>query len=616
MRVLQIQGLRALASILVVLFHARFISGGFVGVDIFYVISGYLITGLLLRELDSTGRLNLAAFYQRRIKRLLPSSVFVLFSTALVGWFVLPAITRHDLGRDLFAAAAYVSNYLFAWWQNDYQNLNATPSPFIHYWSLAVEEQFYLVWPLLMVALARKSRQWLLIGIALVTSLSLALSIYQTHTAPIWAFYSLPTRAWELGIGALLLFIPMGRLNVRVLPWIAMGGVLVASSVFSNNTAFPGINALLPVLATAALIATIPVWPTFLNALSNNAVSQWLGKISYPMYLWHWPVLVLPSTALGRPLTVSERIACIALTVLLADLTNRFLEDPIRSIKIAQKKIYVGAISTTAISLMLAIVISNSASSSIQVTGASRMKFDLTQVLAKPLIYSDGCHVNYGKDKSGSCTYADSTSTTTIVLFGDSHAAQWFPVMEKIALKNHVKLISLTKSSCPAIDIAQPDRGGFNNIECKKWRKNSIARIKTIHPLAVVMSSYAYYTPRDGSVNQATWWREGEQSLIKSLGQSTQHMIYIGDTPKPLRDIPSCLSAGIASTCDTTVKSTLTIQGGFQVIDPTPWLCSTICPAIIDSIVAYRDASHISVAMALHVAPELEAALKAKGLFA
>ena len=142
MRVLQIQGLRAFAAIVVTLFHARLVPGGFIGVDIFYVISGYLITGLILREIESSGRLNLAVFYQRRIKRLLPTSVFVLFSTALVGWFVLPAITRDALGRDLFAAAAYISNYLFAWWENDYQNLNATPTPFIHYCSLAVEEQF------------------------------------------------------------------------------------------------------------------------------------------------------------------------------------------------------------------------------------------------------------------------------------------------------------------------------------------------------------------------------------------------------------------------------------------------------------------------------------------
>lgn len=155
MRITQIQGLRALAAILVTVFHARLIPGGFIGVDIFYVISGYLITGLILREIENTGTLNLKTFYQRRIKRLLPTSVFVLFVTAIFAWILFPPITRGSLGRDLFAAAAYISNYLFAWWQNDYQNLNATPSPFIHYWSLAVEEQFYLVWPLFILFLAR-----------------------------------------------------------------------------------------------------------------------------------------------------------------------------------------------------------------------------------------------------------------------------------------------------------------------------------------------------------------------------------------------------------------------------------------------------------------------------
>jgi peptidoglycan/LPS O-acetylase OafA/YrhL len=158
-RVLQIQGLRALAALLVTFFHAQIIGGGYVGVDIFYVISGYLITGLILREIDQTGKMNLSAFYQRRIKRLLPSSAFVLFSTAIVGWVILPETTRDALGRDLFAAAAYISNYLFAWWQNDYQNLNATPSPFIHYWSLAVEEQFYLLWPFFMLLLAKYGKQ-------------------------------------------------------------------------------------------------------------------------------------------------------------------------------------------------------------------------------------------------------------------------------------------------------------------------------------------------------------------------------------------------------------------------------------------------------------------------
>jgi len=172
-RITQIQGLRALAAILVTLFHARLVPGGFIGVDIFYVISGYLITGLILREIEKTGTLDLKSFYQRRIKRLLPTSVFVLFVTAIFAWILFPPITRDSLGRDLFAAAAYISNYLFAWWQNDYQNLNATPSPFIHYWSLAVEEQFYLVWPIFILFLARYGKRVILGGIAVTTFLSL-----------------------------------------------------------------------------------------------------------------------------------------------------------------------------------------------------------------------------------------------------------------------------------------------------------------------------------------------------------------------------------------------------------------------------------------------------------
>ena len=184
MRILQIQGLRALAALLVTIFHARLLPGGFIGVDIFYVISGYLITGLILREIENTGRLDLQTFYQRRIKRLLPTSVFVLFVTAIVGLFVLPVITRDALGRDLFAAAAYISNYLFAWWENDYQNLDATPSPFIHYWSLAVEEQFYVVWPIFILFLSRYGKRAIFRGIAVTTLLSLLLSITKHRHLP------------------------------------------------------------------------------------------------------------------------------------------------------------------------------------------------------------------------------------------------------------------------------------------------------------------------------------------------------------------------------------------------------------------------------------------------
>ena len=615
MRITQIQGLRALAAILVTLFHARLVPGGFIGVDIFYVISGYLITGLILREIEKTGTLDLKSFYQRRIKRLLPTSVFVLFVTAIFAWILFPPITRDSLGRDLFAAAAYISNYLFAWWQNDYQNLNATPSPFIHYWSLAVEEQFYLVWPIFILFLARYGKRVILGGIAVTTFLSLIFSIYLTQAAPIWAFYSLPTRAWELGFGALLLFIPDFKKKMRILPWLGFLGIAISALNFNENTAFPGKNALLPVLATTVLMATIKYWPPLFDDLANSGISQWLGAISYPLYLWHWPALVLPSSALGRPLRIYERFLCIVLTVVLAHLTSKYVEDPLRHKKLRTATVYKGAVITTALSLIAGIVIASSASSIITTKGAASYKFDLVKVMEKPAVYGDGCHVNYGETKSGYCTYGNKNSSTTIVLYGDSHAAQWFPALEKLANERGFKLVSLTKSACPAVDSKRPDQGAFKMVHCTKWRQNSIARIAKIKPMAVITSSFQYFTPANTKVSRSQWWSDGQRKLLKDLQGSTAHLIYISDTPRPLRDIPNCLASRNSSSCDSTEKSRVSIVSGFQVVDPTPWLCTSYCPAIVDGTVAYRDASHISVQMAVKLLPKLEEALIANGLF-
>ena len=614
MRILQIQGLRALAALLVTIFHARLLPGGFIGVDIFYVISGFLITGLILREIESTGKLDLQSFYQRRIKRLLPTSVFVLFVTAIVGMFVLPVITRDALGRDLFAAATYISNYLFAWWENDYQNLDATPSPFIHYWSLAVEEQFYVVWPVFILFLSRYGKRAIFRGIAVTTFLSLLLSIYQTQTSPIWAFYSLPTRAWELGFGALLLFVPETVWKNRFIPWFGVIGIAIACFRFDENTAFPGINALLPVVSTAVLIGSIAIWPRAFNDLSNNRISQWLGAISYPLYLWHWPALVLPSSALGRPLRIRERLFCIVLTIVLAHFTSKYIEQPIRHKKISGKKIYTFFAATTAVSLIAGLVISSTSSSMITVKGTN-YKFNLVDVMQKPAVYGDNCHSNYGETESGECTYGDLNSATTIVLYGDSHAAQWFPALEQLANEKGFKLVSLTKSACPSVDVPRADQGAYKNIHCEKWRENSVQRIKGIKPAAVILSSYQHFSPPSRFSDVDKWWTDGQKRLLSSLIGSSDHLIYISDTPRPKRDIPNCLASRDVKSCNTTERTPVKVIRGFEIIDPAPWLCTSICPAIQDGYVVYRDASHISVAAALALKPQLEAALVTKGLF-
>jgi peptidoglycan/LPS O-acetylase OafA/YrhL len=613
-RILQIQGLRALAALLVTIFHAKFVPGGFIGVDIFYVISGYLITGLILREIENTGTLDLKSFYERRIKRLLPTSVFVLFATAIVGMFVLPAITRDALGRDLFAAATYVSNYLFAWWQNDYQNLDATPSPFIHYWSLAVEEQFYVIWPIFILFLSKYGKRAIFYGVLVSSVLSLALSVYQTHTSPIWAFYSLPTRAWELGFGALLLFIPATFWKNRFLPWLGFIGIAVSTLRFDETTPFPGSNALLPVLSTVVLIGSIAVWPRFFNDLSNNRVSQWLGAISYPLYLWHWPALVLPSSALGRPLRIQERFLCILLTVILAHFTSKYIEQPLRHKNFARKKIFLFFASTTIVSLGAGLAISSTASSTIVIKGTD-YKFDLIDVMKKPSVYTDGCHVNYGEPESGECTYGDINAKRTIVLYGDSHAAQWFPALEKLANERRFKLVSLTKSACPSVDVPRDDRGAFKQADCDQWRFNSIARIKEIAPTAVILSNFQYFTPPSQYPDRNTWWNDGQRRLLTSLRGASDHLVYINDTPHPSRDIPNCLAAGNSKACDTTEKTPVQIISGFEKIDPTPWLCTDLCPAFKDGYVVYRDASHLTVDAALALTAQLEAALVSLRIF-
>jgi hypothetical protein len=479
---------------------------------------------------------------------------------------------------------------------------------------LAVEEQFYVVWPIFILFLSRYGKKAILNGVAIVTALSLLLSIYQTQTSPIWAFYYLPTRAWELGVGALLLFIPEKYLRNRYFPWLGVIGIAIASINFDESTAFPGINALLPVAATAVLIGTIPIWPRFFYDLSNNRLAQWLGAISYPLYLWHWPALVLPSSALGRPLRIRERIFCILLTVILAHLTSKFVEQPLRHRNWSGKKVYGFFAATTTISLLAAVLISSTATSIISVKGTN-YRFDLNKVIEKPAVYGDGCHVNYGEDKSGKCTYGEIGSKTKIVLYGDSHAAQWFPTLEALAREKGFELISLTKSACSSVDSPRPDQGAFKNSDCEKWRENSIQRIQKIKPAAVIVSSFQYFTPPSGYPSKTQWWNDGQRRLLADLQGSSRNLIYISDTPRPLRDIPNCLASRDSHTCDSTEKTPNLIINGFKQIDPTPWLCSSFCPAIQDGYVVYRDGSHISVEAALALKRELEAALKDKGLF-
>lgn len=613
MRIKEIQGLRALAVLLVIAFHARFLPGGFIGVDIFYVISGYLITGLLLRELGETGSISLANFYSRRIKRLLPSTFLVLIATALISYVVMPASARSNLGRNIAAASLYVSNYVFAWWQNDYQNLGATPSPIIHFWSLAVEEQFYLLWPLLILVAARTGRKARVFKVLTsVTIASFALSLIATSMFPIWSFYSLPTRAWELGLGALVVFLKNRPLVPRRLSWISWFAVLLifyAAEAFNENTLFPGKAALVPTLSAAFLLFMISHLPRSLSTIFNLGPIQWIGDISYPLYLWHWPALVLPVYVFHAPLSTVQRLGSIALTFILAGLTHRYVENPLRHVhRSAPSVLRLGVIATVLVSI-LSMGISFSSAKDLHVKGIAGTTA-LRAITRLPVIYAEGCQVGKSATTSPPCVYGDIQGTKSIFLFGDSHAAQWFPTLNSIATTNGFKLVVLTKSSCPAASVQLADQGAFRNVPCQLWRENSFKRIQKAHPWAVIVSNFEHYAPPPGTADPTLWWRKGVALTLSRLNGFAQHSIFIQDTPWPNRDIPSCLLQESVASCQTPRPAphlwlSQILGKSETIIDPTNWFCAKVCPAVLDGLVVYRDATHMSVDFATHLSPQL-----------
>ena len=617
-RILEIQGLRALAALLVVLYHADFVPGGFIGVDIFYVISGYLITGLILRQIKESGTLNLKNFYQRRIKRLLPASVLVLIVTAAISYLILPPIERAELGRNVLAVGLLVSNYAFAFWETDYQNLGANPSALVHYWSLAVEEQFYLIWPIFILLISRLGLRKIKLAIFSVFVVSLFFSTWQTQTSSILAFYSLHTRAWELAAGALLLFIPKSFSlkfvkNQQVHFYAGLGLITYAIIFFDSTTPFPGSAALVPVIGTFLLINSMGNWPKAAGDISNHKITQWLGAISYSLYLWHWPVLLLPSIYLDRPLLGIEKTLCVIVTIILAHLTYKFVEQPIRYANLDTKTVYKALTSAFVAITLISVAIMSTNTTKIYIKEVNKT-FDLLDIAAQPKVYRDGCHAGYGDITSAKCIYGDLSSSKTIVLLGDSHAAQWFEPLNAIATRDGYKLISLTKSACAAFELPRVSKGLYNKEECASWQENSIKRIKELAPEFVIISTFSRYYLDEKNNQKESLYVSGQKDLYNKLKDYSGKLIYLTDTPKPVKDVPKCLSKNPLKSCDDVDRSSNKVYEGYTTIDPYVWFCKGGCKIIKDDYVVYRDASHISNDAAIAATTKLRDSLIQAGL--
>ncbi|WP_191060822.1 acyltransferase family protein, partial [Geminicoccus harenae] len=327
-----IDGLRALAIVPVLAFHAGvdLFQGGFVGVDVFFVISGYLITSIVMTEL-AEGRFSIAEFYKRRILRIVPALTVVLLATAAVACIVMLPNEFRETGRSVVAASLFVSNVFF-WQTSGYFDGPADQKPLLHTWSLAIEEQFYLFFPILLLVLHRWLRGHLAVTVAVLVALSFLLGVLRLPAAPSTTFYLLPTRAWELGIGALLAICPLPRLGQRTRETGAvLGLLLLLYAVFGLSPAdpFPGWNALWPCLGAALIIACAEATRT--GQLLGTRPFVAIGAISYSLYLWHWPLIVFYRLLHGQELTPVESAGLIAASLLLATLSYRFVETPFRT---------------------------------------------------------------------------------------------------------------------------------------------------------------------------------------------------------------------------------------------------------------------------------------------
>lgn len=636
-----IQGLRAIAVSLVVLDHAGVpgFSGGYVGVDIFFVISGFLITSHLLRQVERTGRVSFAEFYARRARRLLPAALTVVALSVVAGVLFLPPLVSRGLWTDAVAAALYVPNILFADRGVNYLAETA-PSIFQHYWSLGVEEQFYLVWPLVLVVLWRVTRgRRLWLSIAVLVALSFAACLLVASRQQPYAFFLLPTRAWELGAGALLAVVATAgwRRTTRVaLSWVGLALMIAAGVLYSDATKYPGWATLVPVAGAALVIAAATDDRSGAGRVLGLRPLRFLGDISYSLYLVHWPIIVIPQLAQGpsHPVPLGVNLTLVVASVGVAWLLYHGVENPGRTWTwlVSARPARTGAAVVVASGLVVAVASAGVAVARQLPLDAGRpapeariaqppqftdyVPSDLAPSLLaasgdNPELYASGCHLSFTATDATGCSFG--SGERTVALFGDSHAAQWFPGIKAAAEDLGIKVVSYTKSSCPSVEIPT-SRGGNRYRECDVWRAAVVKRIRSTSPDLVLISNFG--RPGDESAEAAAAWQEGLQSTIDKIGTGPK-VAVVSDTPDLGETPSSCLSAHLEDTRACGVPSTqqraakaraadraAAQQTGSTYLDLLPYLCDdTTCTPVIGQYLVYRDQHHLTATFSEALAP-------------
>lgn len=648
-----IQGLRAVAVLLVVLYHARLpgLPGGYVGVDVFFVVSGYLITHQLARHLGRRGRIDLGDFYARRARRILPASLVVLLITTLAALVTLPPIRVPELLRSVVATALYVPNVLLARQGTNYL-AEPAPSPVQHYWSLGVEEQFYLLWPAaLLVAwwLGRRSLRRAALITAILTVTSFGLCVVATTRWPSWAFFSLPTRAWELGVGAVVALVAVARAPSTGTPargprWAAwtqpVGLVLVLASavVLDDFTAFPGAVAAVPVAGAALVVASTSVGPT--ARLLAWRPAQVLGRWSYSLYLWHWPLLVLVEARLGRRVPLWASLALAVVATALAAATFRYVEEPPRHWPaLTGRRPRVTGLAALASSVAVVLVAVGSAglvtrvplhgpdvagppSLAVAPRTPTSVPRDLTPALrsvdaAVPVAFDDGCMAGRGVSEVRVCTYGDPNADRVVALVGDSHAAQWMPGLDVAARERGYRLELVAKTGCPPV---RAHLRGQSVADCYAWHDAVVRYLVRSAPDIVVLTGFL---GRPGELRTTVdQWHRGYAAFAKDL-DSIPRRYVLASTPTFAYAPAACASAHLdelrrcdvdrASAADPAVnraERSAADEAGAGFVDATSYLCgSTACGPVLGDVLLYRDEHHLTPQAARYLAPVLEEAV-------
>lgn len=652
-----IQGLRAIAVLLVLAFHLwpDRVAGGFVGVDVFFVVSGFLITSHLART-PPRGPRDVVRFWGRRVRRLLPASFLVIVATVVAGLVLLPVTRLQHLATDALASTFYVENWRLAASAVDYLAARTPASPLQHYWSLGVEEQFYLLWPILIGLLARRRARLLVPGIVAVVVLSLAASLAWTAAQPAVAFFATPTRLWEFAAGGLLgvvgTVLPAVGPRVRgVAAWAGILVIGVSAVVISGETPYPGVAALLPVLGTCLVLAADTRGGAFspLVVLRLRPV-QWVGDASYSIYLWHFPIIVFATVVLGDELPALVKVAIVAASLVLAGLTHALVENPPRRSAWLRPAARTFGIAGAATLLVVAVALVPTARVAALDAEAEAVRADVESAnagcLGADALAATGCAVTSGKGTVPSPTravddfsvaYADGCLATApfrdvvtceygdtapgavrVALVGNSHAAQWLPALQELAGARHLAITTYLAVSCTPTTAALVLDTAADSDGCLDWGARVTAAVASGSYDVVVVSAASVFDIVGADDPYAA--EVDGYSAVLSAWQASR-VLVIRDSPFPGFDIPECVATSGPAGCSGPRSDWLPpdplasaagalARPGLSVVDLSRLFCSDdTCYAVVGGVLVYIDYSHFGSTYARTLAPYLAPAL-------